>query len=1190
MRDLEQREKVTYYGIRKFSVGVVSVALSSLFLLGYANSTATIAAATMLGTSTVAKAQDIQPVSKNDTKEPKKTKSTIIDYVQNVSQAQKAKTQAEQTVAQITKKQKLVQAANNQAHHDLTTAQNTIMHVKTANAKAQTAIKQAETDKSQLDKQITTKQAELAKAKQAKQTLTQNLTQAQVEQQAANAAVSVAQNATMQAQTAVDQLTDSDNPTYADHVSQVQGQITSLQDTLKTTTAKIAASQAQIEQNEQKLKDATTQIQTTQASIAKAQLAVTQTNDVQNKAQTDLVNKSQATQTAQTTLADYQKQAQQIANDKQNNQTKLEQTQAQLAAKRQELSTLAPQIKVLQTKIEVLSNSSKDQTAAIAQAKAKLAAVTTQYNELTKTMQQDQAKVAALKQELKDLQNEPINTLRVSQSYLDAVNEYTNLSVRRRDYENNLIYRHHIPQKEIWQRPEYKKMDQELRSIYHRNGKWHKRMHDVSGESFKLNIYKHNERERHHMVDIRHMTAAEKLELNKFGISLINSVRKQFGRTPLRLNQDGIDFADRVVKYYYADNWSMSDHDEHAINKAAEDFKILFDKDYEGNSYEDKATFPFGATSFADPAGKDFNSVFERGFVGLAHDNDPEFDRANLRLSMDNLKFLVYSSIRNMICSNEEWGHASDLLDITYKYNPHDIDGNKYSKSFGLAISVLKTDPKEDHIFGDPNIVTVHLLQVDKVSLTDQTTKFGHEHDIEVTDPAQELQKQIKQKRDSLVDAQAVFTKSNLAAQQAQTDLAKAQVTYDALTNPAINPLAQLERDRQDLADLQLKQSDAQIAVQTLTDDLQNLTKVKTDLASRQTAIAKQVATAQTNFDQTTAALTAAQTTYDKAHTTAQTAAQNLTQLKQTLAKYNQIFTTSNQVNSDLVATIKTCQKTIANTQTALTVANNELIKAKAALTGYNQARQADLAKLASAKSELTKAKHVETTAQATLAAKTKVVKQLQAQIVANKQTIAQLELTIKQLQAQITTLDQTINRNKQILLANKNVKDQTAHLAAIAAKADSDLAKITAKLTAAKDKLAQANKALELAEKEKRAHEWNHEFDTILDPTVEPTIKPITPSVEPTVESSENKPSKEEPTVELAEVTVKDDIVNNVKIKSSKSVDNTKASDTHIRSDKATAHELPQTGNNSFALTGLLLAGIAAMLGISGYRRKNKD
>lgn len=33
MRDLEQREKVTYYGIRKFSVGVVSVAISAAFLL-----------------------------------------------------------------------------------------------------------------------------------------------------------------------------------------------------------------------------------------------------------------------------------------------------------------------------------------------------------------------------------------------------------------------------------------------------------------------------------------------------------------------------------------------------------------------------------------------------------------------------------------------------------------------------------------------------------------------------------------------------------------------------------------------------------------------------------------------------------------------------------------------------------------------------------------------------------------------------------------------------------------------------------------------------------------------------------------------------------------------------------------------------------------------------------------------------
>lgn len=1176
--------------------------------LAYASTATIVAATAMLGTSTVAKAQDVQTLVKNNTKEPKKTKSTNIDYGQKLNDAQKAQAQAKQTVAQITKQQAIAQVADKQAHQNLTDAQNTIEQARVANTAAQTTIKQAETDKAQLKEQITTKQAELTKAKQAGQTLSQNLVSSQTAAYAAQTVASQAKDKIKQAQAAVDQINDHDDPTYADHVSQVQGQITSLQDTLKTNTAKIAASQAQIEQNEQKLKDATTQIQTTQASITKAQLAVAQANDAQNKAQTDLASKSQAAQTAQTTLANYQKQAQQIANDKQSNQTKLEQTQAQLAAKRQELSTLAPQIKALQTKIEVLSNSSKDQTAAIAQAKAKLAAVTTQYNELTKTMQQDQAKVAALKQELKDLQNEPINTLRVSQSYLDAVNEYTNLSVRCGDYENNLFYRHHIPQKEIWQRPEYKKMDQELHSMYVPNGKWHKRMHDVSGESFKLNIYKHNERERHHMVDIRHMTAAEKLELNKFGISLINSVRKQFGRTPLRLNQDGIDFADCVVKYYYADNWGIGDHDEHAINKAAEDFKLDFFKDYKGNSYEDKTVFPFGTTSFADPAGKDFNSVFDRGFAAIAHDNDPEFDRANLRLSMDNLKFLVYSSIRSMICNNNEWNHASDLLNITYRYNPHDIDGNQYSKSFGLAISVLKTDPKEDHIFGDPNIVTVHLLQVDKVSLTDQTTKFGHEHDIEVTDPAQELQKQIKQKRDSLVNAQAVFTESNLAAQQAQTDLAKAQATYDALTNPAINPLAQLEQDRQDLADLQLKQSDAQIAVQTLTDDLQNLTNVKTDLASRQTAIAKQVATAQANFDQTTAALTAAQTTYNKAHTTAQTAAQNLTQLKQTLAKYNQIFTISNQANSNLVATIKTCQKTIANTQTALTVANNELIKSRAALTDYNQAHQADLAKLASAKSELTKAKQVETTAQATLAAKTKAVKQLQAQIAANKQTIAQLELTIKQLQAQITTLDQTINHNKQILLANKNVKDQTAHLAAIAAKADSDLAKITAKLTVAKDKLAQANKAFELAEKEKRAHEWNHEFDTILDPTVnpvDPTVEPVKPTMPTTVEPASN--STVEPTVELTKsvepvtTSAKTDVADKAVMTTAKNLASDKmlakitasAPQTHHKAKVVAPTEiLPQTGTKQPATLLALVAGsIASILALAcSVDRKKKN
>lgn len=37
MRDLEQREKVTYYGIRKFTVGVVSVAISAALFVERTN-------------------------------------------------------------------------------------------------------------------------------------------------------------------------------------------------------------------------------------------------------------------------------------------------------------------------------------------------------------------------------------------------------------------------------------------------------------------------------------------------------------------------------------------------------------------------------------------------------------------------------------------------------------------------------------------------------------------------------------------------------------------------------------------------------------------------------------------------------------------------------------------------------------------------------------------------------------------------------------------------------------------------------------------------------------------------------------------------------------------------------------------------------------------------------------------------
>lgn len=101
MRDLKQREKVTYYGIRKFSVGVVSVALSSLFLLGYANS----AAASSTGATDVQhseKAKIKVGADINNEKAGKVDKNSLADSAPKKEEAEtKAKSKVKAKINEI---------------------------------------------------------------------------------------------------------------------------------------------------------------------------------------------------------------------------------------------------------------------------------------------------------------------------------------------------------------------------------------------------------------------------------------------------------------------------------------------------------------------------------------------------------------------------------------------------------------------------------------------------------------------------------------------------------------------------------------------------------------------------------------------------------------------------------------------------------------------------------------------------------------------------------------------------------------------------------------------------------------------------------------------------------------------------------------------------------------------------------
>ena len=51
---------------------------------------------------------------------------------------------------------------------------------------------------------------------------------------------------------------------------------------------------------------------------------------------------------------------------------------------------------------------------------------------------------------------------------------------------------------------------------------YYKEMEAASWIGWTQNEYKHNEAEKNHMVDLKHMSRADQIELNKFGIDLIN--------------------------------------------------------------------------------------------------------------------------------------------------------------------------------------------------------------------------------------------------------------------------------------------------------------------------------------------------------------------------------------------------------------------------------------------------------------------------------------------------------------------------------------------------------------------------------------------------------------------------------------------------------------------------------------------
>ena len=57
-----------------------------------------------------------------------------------------------------------------------------------------------------------------------------------------------------------------------------------------------------------------------------------------------------------------------------------------------------------------------------------------------------------------------------------------------------------------------------------------------------------------HKIDMMHLTYEDRLEANKFGINLVNQIRTQMGKKPVKLTVGSLKYANDVAKYYEADH------------------------------------------------------------------------------------------------------------------------------------------------------------------------------------------------------------------------------------------------------------------------------------------------------------------------------------------------------------------------------------------------------------------------------------------------------------------------------------------------------------------------------------------------------------------------------------------------------------------------------------------------------------
>lgn len=543
---------------------------------------------------------------------------------------------------------------------------------------------------------------------------------------------------------------------------------------------------------------------------------------------------------------------------------------------------------------------------------------------------------------------------------------------------------------------------------------YYKEMEAASWIGWTQNEYKHNEAEKNHMVDLKHMSRADQIELNKFGINLINQLRAQIGVDPWTFNESALDFANAIADRYVKDDWDSdkNGHDSEAINELAHQYGLHYavsrkDGKYSNSSqyYENMMTDLFGWTETPFEQAKanadKFGNPYHYSDQELAYNMDNTYshsqDDYNNRLDdMDHLKNQVYNAVKRFAFNYNEWLHAYGIL--SQEYFNYSAKGKNYA-----AIS-FSAKPIPNH-WGEDDL-QLHFINVHESYVLDPKV-FNVNANIPLDSHNSDASKQY---------SESLAQVNDLSAKKSNLDNQINGLTNDIKgLNTRISDLTKSISDtNKTLADAKTTKADADKKIAVLPGRVKELkdkqasldktqSKAEADLATYQAKnkdLLAQFNAAKSNLDKLTAKLNDLNSAKSKAESA-------VTESKANLAKATSELSAISSRLDELKAKLSTAKTTKEQ-------ADANLAKAKAAYDEYVSTHKDVIDDLNKANSELADKTKAYNEAKEDAAKTDKEYQAAQDELTKLNNHIEDLSTAITNYESKIKQLNTTINKQKE--------------------------------------------------------------------------------------------------------------------------------------------------------------------------------